>query len=74
MLARRCDRCGTHYEINQVEGMGEDRIKVNRIELQRVKESETNCKVLNGKHFDLCPTCVDELRDWLKAGGMNEDL
>ena len=74
MLARICDRCGAQYETNPAGGMREHEPKVNRIELQKVKESETEYNVLNGERFDLCPTCVDKLRNWLKEGGRNEDL
>lgn len=69
MLVRICDRCGARYETNPVGRTREDGLKVNRIELQKVKESETKYSVSSGERFDLCPACVCELEDWLKDGG-----
>lgn len=65
MLVRRCDRCGAHYETNEV-GVEENMLQVNRVELQKVKESETKYKSVSGERFDLCQACVEELIDWLK--------
>ncbi|NBI63697.1 hypothetical protein D3Z38_11675 [Clostridiales bacterium] len=71
MLARKCDRCGVHYEIGEAAEIGKERTEINRIDLKRADE---NGNIIRGYIFDLCPDCVCELVDWIKEGGMNEDM
>ncbi|MCI9597902.1 MAG: hypothetical protein HFE75_11535 [Firmicutes bacterium] len=71
MLARKCDRCGIHYGIDEAAEIGKEKTKINRIGLKGVSE---NGNILGGYIFDLCPDCVCELVDWIKEGGMNEDM
>ena len=56
-VARKCDRCGTYYDIPKV---GE----ISGIFWMYGVETV-------GSPRDLCPKCTDELSDWMEGGKLN---
>ena len=59
-IARKCDRCGAHYDL----------VKGRPFSIMIFNYDE----IANNKTFDLCPDCMAELRNWIdeKKGKDNE--
>lgn len=74
MLARKCDRCGMFYGIEETAEIRRKKVRENVLRIHGV-DKRTNGRIEEA--FDLCPNCVNKLLEWLsvfKEGGQNEDL
>lgn len=58
MLAKKCDRCGSYFDIDSC-----DSFKYNSIELCSFSYEDDS--ISECEHFDLCPDCIDSLNWWL---------
>lgn len=61
MQAKKCDRCGTLYEIYNTKS---DRKKCNGLQLLNI---DGNQKYWSQGVYDLCPECMEGLMRWLYA-------
>lgn len=71
MLARKCDRCGMFYGIEETAEIRRKKVRESVLRIHGV-DKRVNERIEGA--FDLCPDCVNKLLEWLKERGQNEDL
>ena len=59
-IARKCDRCGIHYDEYNITN---SETKINGINLLNI---DSNNKYWSHGPYDLCPACSDELTKWFR--------
>lgn len=59
--AKKCDRCGSYYQLDREMGV-----------FTNLAESDEFCKRF--KSYDLCPSCRDAFKDWVKGGEQDATL
>ena len=59
MFVKRCDRCGKDMKYDP-----KDRETINRMMLINVRRFNSTS---NGENYDLCPECVEKIREFLKG-------
>lgn len=64
-LACRCDRCQKLYSPD-----GNERIKKVTIELCSIYHNDLRGGI-KAKSYDLCPSCINFLENWLNGSGNN---
>ena len=59
-VARKCDRCGMHYDGYNITN---SETKINGFNLLNI---DSNNKYWSHGPYDLCPACSDELMTWFR--------
>lgn len=60
MLAKKCDRCGSFYEVYNTKN---DENKINGIKTFNINPN--NNTFYSHRPYDLCPKCSEEFMNWL---------
>ena len=60
MIARKCDRCGSFYDMPKVGEL---------CGFTWLSGYDEDGEVQFSKYCDLCPSCTDRLSDWMEEGG-----
>ena len=64
-MIKCCDRCGTTYGLYNVDNSSS---KANGFMFLNI---DVRMKYYTHKAYDLCPECMDSLRNWFKEKGEN---
>lgn len=62
MNAKKCDRCGSFYDIRYPSAIEELAIAFNA-----TSHAQEVCRKME-ENVDLCPSCSNKLFEWLKGG------